>query len=485
MTGSGDRGAAAPHPGAAALRVDGRTNGTRVDAALQHARTRRPHTLALLRDLLRHPTVSSSPAHRPDLRRCAALLAAHLHRTGLDAVTVRPGRVAPVVTAQWLRRPGAPVVLVYGHYDVQPAGPRTAWVTDPFRPAVLGGHVHARGASDDKGQLVAQLAAVEAWSATGGPPVNLRIVLDGEEEIGSPTLRYDLRRDPAHLRADLAVVSDTRMRDPHTPVLVTGLRGSLAVRLDVTGPATDLHAGAYGGAVAEPAQVLAALLASLRRPDGRIAVDGFHDDVRPPSAATRARLARDGPTDRRLLAEARLSRGHGEPGYSAFERTTVRPAVVVTALRAAARAAIPHRATAELGIRLVPDQHPAAVLEALRAHLARRVPRGVRARLTLLASCPPYRLDHRAPGVAAVGRATAPVFGRAPLLLPSGGSIPFVADLAALTGTQTLLLGFGLPGDRIHAPNERFALTRLHRGTETCVRLYGELGTRQGPSDGL
>jgi acetylornithine deacetylase/succinyl-diaminopimelate desuccinylase-like protein len=400
----------------------------------------------------------------------------HLRRIGLDAVAVRPGRVAPVVTGEWLRRPGAPVVLVYGHYDVQPAGPRTAWARDPFRPTFDGGYVYARGASDDKGQLVAQLAAIEAWLATGGPPVNLRIVLDGEEEIGSPTLRHDLRRDPAHLRADLAVVSDTRMRDPHTPVLVTGLRGSLAVRLEVTGPATDLHAGAYGGAVAEPAQVLSALVASLHRPDGRVAVDGFHDGVRPLRPATRARLARDGPTDRRLLAPARLPYGHGEPGYSAFERTTVRPAVVVTALRAAARSAIPRRATAELSIRLVPDQRPATVLQNLRTHLARRIPPGVRARLTVLAACPPYRLDHRDPGVAAVCRATVPVFGRAPLLLPSGGSIPFVSDLAATSGTQTLLLGFGLPGDRIHAPNERFALGRLHRGTDTCVRLYGELG---------
>ncbi|MGI5453431.1 M20/M25/M40 family metallo-hydrolase [Streptomyces sp. CA-249302] len=448
-------------------------------SALRHAHARRPDTLALLLDLLRHPTVSASPAHRRDLHGCATRLAAYLRRIGLDAVAVRPGRVAPVVTGEWLRRPGAPVVLVYGHYDVQPAGSRSAWVTEPFRPTVRGGYVHARGASDDKGQLVAQLAAIEAWLATGGPPVNLRVVLDGEEEIGSPTLRDTLRRGSAHLRADLAVVSDTRMRDPYTPVLVTGLRGSLSVRLEVTGPATDLHAGAYGGAVAEPAQVLSAAVAGLHRPDGRIAVDGFYDDVRPLNPATRARLTRDGPTDRGLLAAAQLPYGHGEPGYSAFERATVRPAVVVTALHAAARAAVPRAATAELSIRLVPDQRPVAVLRALRAHLERRIRHGgVRVRLIPLAACPPYTLDLRDPGVAAACRATVPVFGRPPLLLPSGGSIPFVGDLATITGTQTLLLGFGLPGDRIHAPNERFAVARLHRATDTCVRLYGELGAR-------
>ncbi|MEU6260144.1 M20/M25/M40 family metallo-hydrolase [Streptomyces sp. NPDC047043] len=425
---------------------------------------------------MRYPTVSAAPAHRADMHRCAALLARHLRRIGLDSVAVRPGRVAPLVTGEWMRRPGAPVVLVYGHYDVQPAGPRTAWTTEPFRPVVRDGYVHARGASDDKGQLVAQLAAIEAWSASGGPPVNVRVVLDGEEEIGSPTLRHDLRRRPRHLSADLAVVSDTRMRDPHTPVLVTGLRGSLAVRIEATGPATDLHAGAFGGAVAEPARALCALVASLHRPDGRIAIDGFHDGVRPLRPAARARLARDGPTDRQLLAPAGVPFGHGEPGHSAFERATVRPALVVTALRAAARSAIPRRATAELSIRLVPGQRPDSVVRALRGHLAEHIPYRVRGRLTVLAACPPYALDLGGPEVAAACRAAAPVFGRAPLLLPSGGSIPFVSDLAATTGVQTLLLGFGLPDDGIHAPNERFALARLHRGTDTCVRLHAELG---------
>ncbi|MEU3339062.1 M20/M25/M40 family metallo-hydrolase [Streptomyces sp. NPDC002144] len=462
-------------PGGSPTLGGGRTSGARTTAALRHARARRARALSLLCDLIRHPTVSADPAHRADLRACAALLAAHLRRIGLDAVTVRPGRAAPYITGEWMRRPGAPVVLVYGHYDVQPAGPRSAWATQPFRPTVHDGYVHGRGSSDDKGQLVAQLAAIGAWLATGGPPVNLRIVLDGEEEIGSPALRHHLLRRPAFLRADLAVVSDTRMRDAHTPVLVTGLRGSLAVRLDVTGPATDLHAGAYGGAVAEPAQVLCALVASLHRPDGRVAVEGFYDDVRPPHPDTRARLARDGPTDRRFLAPAGLRYGHGEPGYSAFERATVRPAVVVTALHAAARAAVPRRAGAELGVRLVPGQQPATVFRALRAHLAQGVPRGVSVRLTPLSSCGPYQLDLRDPAVAAARRAAAPVFGRPPLLLPSGGSIPFVGDLAT-TGTRALLLGFGLPDDNIHAPDERFALSSLHRGTDTCVRLYGELG---------
>ncbi|MFE7835164.1 M20/M25/M40 family metallo-hydrolase [Streptomyces sp. NPDC057474] len=447
------------------------------EAALRIARARRPATLGLLCALLRHPTVSAAPAHRTDLRRCAERLAGCLRALGLDAVAVRPGRVAPVVTGEWLRRPGAPVLLIYGHYDVQPAGPCGAWTTDPFRPVVDRSHVYGRGAADDKGQFTAHLAALEAWlTATGGLPVNVRVVLDGEEEIGSPTLLHELRRTPAYLCADLAVVSDTRMRDAHTPTLVSALRGSLAARIEVTGPATELHAGAFGGAVAEPTRALCALVASLHTPDGRIAVPGFYDDVHPLAPAERARLARVGPSAHELLAPAGAVTGHGEPGHSAFERTTVRPAVVVTALSGAARSAIPVRAAADLSVRLVPGQRPATVARALRAHLAEHTPRAVRSRLVVLADCPPYTLDRHGPGVTEAARACTRVFGRAPLLLPSGGSIPFVSELAATTGTQTLLLGFGLPDDGIHAPDERFALRNLHRGTETCVELYGALG---------
>ncbi|MGP4047383.1 M20/M25/M40 family metallo-hydrolase [Streptomyces sp. 2A115] len=451
-------------------------------AALNHARARRPATLGLLGAMMSHPTVSAAPAHRADLRRCAEWLAGRLRGMGLDAVAVRPGRVAPVVTAEWLHRPGAPVLLIYGHYDVQPAGPRDAWATDPFRAVVDGRYVYGRGASDDKGQLTAHLAAVEAWlTAGGGPPLNLRLVLDGEEEIGSPTLLHGLRdrgRVPEYLCADLVVVSDTRMRDERTPVLVSGLRGSLAARLEVTGPAVELHAGAFGGAVAEPARVLSELVASLHDPDGLVAVPGFYDDVRPPTAAERGQLARDGPSAGELLAPTGVATGHGEPGYSPFERTTIRPAVVVTGLSTSgtARSAIPARAAAGLSVRLVPGQRPAAVARSLRAHLAERTPRTVRARLVVLAGCPPYTLAPRSAAVDAVSRACARGFGRTPVLLPSGGSIPFVSAYADMCGTEVLLLGFGLPDDGIHAANERFLLPNLYRGTEACVELYAELG---------
>jgi acetylornithine deacetylase/succinyl-diaminopimelate desuccinylase-like protein len=458
-----------------------------VAAALRHVRGQRAATLDRLVTLLRFPTVSADRRCDGDMRACAAWLARTLRRIGLMDVKVSPGRVAPVVTAAWHGRPGGPTVLVYGHYDVQPAGPLSAWTTDPFRPARVGSYLHARGASDDKGQLMAHLAAVEAWLATSaGLPFNLRLVLDGEEEIGSPTLVEAVARGWEPLSADAALVSDTWMLAPGRPVLITGLRGALRARLEVSGPVTDLHAGAFGGAVASPASELARLMASLHDRCGRIAVAGFYDRVRPITAWERERLARAGPSDARLLAPAGVP-GHGEPGFSAFERVTHRPAIVVAGLSTSGvgRTVVPAWAAADLNIRLAAGQSPDAIASALRRHLLARMPPGVRGRLFTGDGCPPYTLDRRAPVVRAVRSACRSVFGRDPALLPSGGSIPFVSTLAAARGIDIALLGFGLPTDRTHAPNERYYLPNLFRGAAACVHLYhrlaGELRTRDAP----
>lgn len=475
---------------------------------------RQPATLNRLITLLRFPTVSADPRHATDLAACADWLARLLARIGLHDVAVWPGRCAPVVTAAWLGRPGRPTVLVYGHYDVQPVTPRSAWATDPFRPVRRGPYLYARGASDDKGQLMAHLAAIEAWLAsTGALPVNLRVILDGEEEIGSPTLLAAVARGWPLLAADVAVVSDTWMLGPRRPVLITGLRGTLAARLEICGPSRDLHAGTFGGAVANPAEALARLVASLHDKTGRIQVAGFHDDVRAMTEAERRHLAHVGPSDASLLAPATHARpgssglapagpappgssglasagpapaglavagyglpmaGYGEPGYSAFERATRRPALVVTDLRTSGggRTVLPAQAAADLNVRLVAGQDPARVAAALYRHLRSRLPPGVRGRLVIGGCCPPYTLDQRAPVLPAVQAACRSAFGRDPVLLPSGGSIPFVSSLAAAQRIDVALLGFGLPGDAIHAPNERFYLPSLARGTRACAELY-------------
>jgi acetylornithine deacetylase/succinyl-diaminopimelate desuccinylase-like protein len=447
-------------------------------AAARHARASRGTTLGRLTTLLRFPTVSADPRCSQDMRACAAWLAGLLRRIGLTDVRVWPGRTAPVVTAAWHGRPGRPTMLVYGHYDVQPAAPRSAWATDPFRPVRIGPHLYARGASDDKGQLMAHVAAIEACLATSARlPVNVTLILDGEEEIGSPTLvRAVARRWPV-LAADVALVSDTWMLAPDHPVLITGLRGTLGTRLEVTGPVRDLHAGAFGGAIANPAEALAALVGSLHDKAGRVSVAGFYDQVRPMTDKERSHLARAGPSDSAMLAPAAVA-GHGEPGFSAFERVTRRPSLVTTNLRTsgAGRTVVPAQAAADLNVRLVAGQDPGRISVMLRRHLRSRIPPGVRARLLIQGRCPPYNLSERAPLVRAVQAACRAVFGREPALLPSGGSIPFVSTFAASYGADVALVGFGLPDDAIHAPNERVYLPNLFRGTEACIELYRRIG---------
>jgi acetylornithine deacetylase/succinyl-diaminopimelate desuccinylase-like protein len=447
-------------------------------AAFRQARAGRGTTLDRLITLLRFPTVSADPRCSADMSACARWLAGLLCHIGLTGVRVWPGRRAPVVTAAWRGRPGRPTVLVYGHYDVQPVAPRAAWATSPFQPVQAGPHLYARGASDDKGQLMAHLAAIEAYlAAPGGLPVNLTLILDGEEEIGSPTLVAAVARRWPPLAADLAVVSDTWMLAPDHPVLITGLRGTVAARLEVTGPARDLHAGSFGGAVANPAEALAVLVASLHDKAGRVAVPGFYDQVRPMTEAERCHLARAGPPDSSLLAPAAVP-GHGEPGFSAFERVTRRPSVVTTNLRTsgAGRTVVPAWAAADLNVRLVASQRPGTVASALRRHLRARARAGVRARMVAGGRCPPYNLSERAPLARAARAACRSVFGREPALLPSGGSIPFVSTFAAAYGCDVALLGFGLPDDATHAPNERFYLPNLFRGTDACIELYRRLG---------
>jgi acetylornithine deacetylase/succinyl-diaminopimelate desuccinylase-like protein len=450
-----------------------------VTAAVRYAQSRRASTLRRLITLLRFPTVSAEPRHSPDMSACAAWLARGLGRIGLTDVRVWRGQVAPVVTAAWHGARGGPTVLVYGHYDVQPVAPLTAWATDPFRPVRNGPHLYARGASDDKGQLMTHLAAVEAWLATSARlPVNLRLVLDGEEEIGSPTLVAAVATGCRPLAADVALISDTWMLAPDAPVLITGLRGVLGTSLEVSGPLRDLHAGAFGGAVTNPAEVLATLIASLYDKAGHVSVAGFYDQVRLMTGKERHHLARAGPSDSTMLAPAGTALGRGEPGFSAFERVARRPAVVLTDLRTSGegRTVIPAWAAADLNVRLAADQEPGKIAELLRRHLQARIPPGMRGRLLIKSACPPYTLDQGAPVLRAVRSACRNVFGREPTMLPSGGSIPFVSTLAAARGIDVALLGFGLPDDAIHAPNERFYLPNLFRGTETCIELYKHLG---------
>jgi acetylornithine deacetylase/succinyl-diaminopimelate desuccinylase-like protein len=437
------------------------------------------HQSDLLNDVSRLvavPTVSADPRCAAEMRRGASLLATQLRAAGLPRARVVDTPGHPVVIGWWHGAPAAPTVLVYGHYDVQPAG--RGWSGSPFTVRRRGDWLLGRGTSDDKGQLLAHVAAIRAYLRTAGRlPVNVVCFFDGEEEIGSPHLANVLATHRDRLAADAAVVSDTRMLGPHEPVIVTGLRGSVTAELQVRGAPRPLHSGSYGGAVPNPANALCRLVASLHDCAGRIAVPGLAARVRTVSDRRRRELARR--TDADLIVRAGVP-GFGEPGYTAVERATIRPALDVHGLHGGHtgpghRSIVPATATARIGVRLVPDQCPDGVVAALVDHVRRHAPAGMTTRLRIDARTPPVAIDHGHPGIAAGRRACLRVFGTEPALLPSGGTIPAVGLLRSGLDVEPLLLGFALPGDRAHGPDERMHIPTLFRAVKTCVWLLHEL----------
>jgi acetylornithine deacetylase/succinyl-diaminopimelate desuccinylase-like protein len=453
-------------------------NGTA--AALAYARAHRSRTLRTLEELVRIPSISAEPRHAGAVRRCATRLAALLRRIGLDRVRVVPTGRHPLVYGEWRRRPGHPTVLVYGHYDVQPVDPIGAWCSPPFEPTRRGEDLYGRGTSDDKGQLCAHLAAIEAWlRGAGRLPVNVVCLLDGEEEIGSPSLAGFLRCRRPWPVADVAVVSDTRMLGRGRPAVTVGLRGLLNLELAVRGPIGDLHAGTFGGAIHNPLQALSEMLAGLHDRSGRVVIPGFYDRVRRRSDRERRVLATAAPSDAAVLRQARATRGWGEPGWSLYERTTMRPAVTVNGLGGGyqgpgTKSVIPAVAQAKLGIRLVPDQDPSEVERLIRRHLARAAPPTVRIEVRPGGRVPPARFDAAPPLVEAVSAACRRGFGTEPAFVLSGGTIPAAGLLQRMLGIPVVLLGLALPDDRAHAPNERFHLPNLWQGIETSVWFFLE-----------
>ena len=454
-------------------------------AAIAWARRHRERFLAELAELIRFPSVSADPRRAGDVRGCADWLARHLRQLGLESVVLPTGG-HPLVRAGWHGAPGRPTVLIYGHYDVQPVDPLAAWRSPPFEATRRGDGLHGRGASDDKGQLFAHLKALEAWRrATGTLPLNVVCLFDGEEEIGSPSLARALAEHRAAFEADVTIVSDTPMVGPGRPAVTHALRGMVSLEIRVEGPAHDLHSGTFGGIVPGAAQALCGALAALYDAGGRVAVPGFYDRVRPTTPHERARLRRTGPTDAEVRAQAGHQGGDGEPGYSLHERTTARPAVTVNGLAAGyagpgPKAVIPARARAKLDVRLVPDQNPDEIAALVERHLAAAVPGTVRLVVDRYASVPPFAAAPDHPAMAAVVAACRTGFGTAPVLLRAGGSIPAVALLQAALGHTPLLLGFALPDDGAHAPNERLHLPTFWSAIDTSIALLAELAGEGG-----
>lgn len=451
------------------------------DQPLAYAHANRARFVTELREFVRFPSVSARPEHARDTARCAEWLADHLRRIGMEHVAVFPTRGHPLVYAEWLHAAGAPTVLIYGHYDVQPAEPLDEWHSPPFDPVESRNNLYGRGASDDKGQLLAHIKALESCLRTRGSlPVNVKCLLEGEEEIGSSNFAPFLAENKRALAADVIVASDTTMPGEDRPAITYSMRGALSLELEISGPEADLHDGHFGGIVHNPLKGLCDIVAELQTSVGLITIPGFYDRVREVSDEERAFMASNGPTDEQLLNTAGIGRGWGERGHTLYERTTIRPALTITGIAGGyqgpgPKSIIPARAVAKLNFRLVPDQDPLEIDRLSRDHIARLTPFTLRSTTKLQLAAKPVVVDRRHPLIRAAAAACYKGFGATPVFVRSGGTNPAVAGFHYELGLPTALIAFGLPDDRIHAPNEKFYLPNFHKGIATSIWFLHEV----------
>jgi acetylornithine deacetylase/succinyl-diaminopimelate desuccinylase-like protein len=453
-------------------------------SALEFARSQQLRFLEELKSLLRIPSISTLPEHKGDVRFAAESLARELERLGLEHVRVIETSGHPLVYADWLHAAGKPTCLSYGHYDVQPPDPLDEWLTPPFEPTERDGNLYARGAVDDKGQMYMHLKALEALlQAPGGKlPINVRVLLEGEEEVGGEGIARFVREHPEQLKADFALVSDTEMFAPGLPTLCVGLRGMIYTEVEAVGARTDLHSGIYGGAAPNPFIALAQVIAALKDPNGRILIPGFYDKVESPSADELKAWKRLPFEEEHYRASEIGSRELcGEPGFSVQERTWVRPTMDVHGMPggfigAGAKTVIPAKATAKISFRLVPDMHPKEVFAQYKSFVESQQPKGVELRVRLIHSGEPIVVQTNNPYIQAATRAMYQVFGKETVFIRSGGSIPIVGDFDRHLKIPTVMMGFGLPDDNLHAPNEKFHIANFHRGIESIILFFEELG---------
>ena len=436
-----------------------------------------------LKSYLAIPSISALPEHAEDVQACAEWTAAEMQRVGLENVRVIDTPGNPVVYADWLHADGAPTILFYGHYDVQPVDPLELWESPPFEATVREGEIYARGAADDKGQVFMHLKAVEAMlRGSGRLPVNIRFILEGEEEIGSVNLENFVREHKDELAADVVVISDSPMFDRGVPSICYGLRGLTYLQIDLRGTASDLHSGSFGGAVANPAFVLAQVLAQMKDRGGRVKIPGFYDDVRPLLDAERAEFARLPFNERRYRNDLGAPKLFGERGYTTLERLWGRPTFEVNGMLSGftgdgAKTVIPAVAMAKVSMRLVPDQDPDRIADLCEAHLRKVTPPTVELNVKRMHGGRPWMTDFDNPFVQAAGRAIELGFGRRPVFNREGGSIPVVATFQEVLGLPSVLFGVGLPDENAHAPNEKLDLGNFHNGIIASAALYNEIGT--------
>jgi acetylornithine deacetylase/succinyl-diaminopimelate desuccinylase-like protein len=453
-------------------------------SAVAFARSHQQRFLNELKDLLRIPSVSTLDEHKPDIQKAADYVANDLRRIGMENVEVIPTKGHPLIYADWLHAAGKPTVLCYAHYDVQPAEPLDEWHSPPFEPTERNNNIYARGAVDDKGQLWMEVKALEALMQSGGGklPINVKVIFEGEEEIGGDAIAEYLPKQKAKLKADFALVCDTELFAPEIPTLCVGLRGLLYTEIEARGAKTDLHSGVYGGAAPNPLFGLVEIISKLKDAKGKILIPGFYKNVKAPSKdelKAWKRLPFNEEHYRKTEVGSKVLTG--EPGYSVLYRTWARPTLEVHGMpggfiAAGAKTVIPAKAAAKVSMRLVPNQDADDILKRYTAFVKKLTPKGIETKITVQSKGPACVVGTDNRYIKAATEALHDTFKKETVFIRSGGSIPIVTDFQDVLKIPSVMMGFGLPDDNLHAPNEKFHIPNFHRGIETICRFFEKLG---------
>ncbi|KAB2878345.1 dipeptidase [bacterium] len=434
-----------------------------------------------LKDFLRIPSISTNPENKADVARCAQYVSDQMNKSGLQNIQIIPTPGHPIVYGEWLGAPGKPTILYYGHYDVQPVDPVNLWSSGPFEPTIKDGYIYARGSSDDKGQVFLNLKSVEAHMKINGKlPVNVKFMIEGEEEIGSVNLENFIKSHKDMLKADVVLVSDTSFFDDEMPSIAYGLRGLCYMQVDLTGPNRDLHSGVYGGAVANPINELANIISKLKDKNGKITIPGFYNKVRQLTKAERDAYKKLPFAKKAYFKDLGIKETFGEKGYSILEQVSGRPCLDCNGIWGGfqgegAKTVLPSKASAKISMRLVPNQTPQQIAKLFERYLKKLCPKTMQIKVTELHGGYPAITDITTKEIIAASNALHKVFKKKPLFAREGGSIPVIASFERLLGLKSVLMGFGLDTDAIHSPNERFKLDNFHRGILSVALFYDEL----------
>lgn len=452
-------------------------------AASNYVRAHSGRFLEELKEFLRIPSISTDPDHAADVARAAQWVADKLRAAGLENIEIIPTGRHPLVYADWLHAPGKPVVLCYGHYDVQPPDPLEEWNSPPFEPDIRNGNLYARGSADDKGQMYMHIKAIETLFALYGKlPVNVKFLVEGEEEVGGASVAKYVAENPGKLQADAALVSDTSLYAEDMPTLCTGLRGLVYMEVEARGPSRDLHSGLYGGAAPNAVYGLIELLAKAKDAEGRVIVPGFYDDVAEPAPAE-LESWKSLPFSEKEFLEKEVGSAClvGEPDRTVLERVWSRPTLEVHGIAggftgAGAKTVIPAAATAKVSMRMVPNQDPEKMFQLFSSWVAANTPKGIRTSVRKLSASPAVVVNPDHPAIHTAAEAFQEILGKPTVFIRSGGSVPIVGDFARHLGIPTVMMGFGLPDDGLHSPNEKFRLENFYQGTMTVAAFFERYG---------